>query len=301
MIANDFIPISKNSFYEYILKRFNIDISNIPVEDWNNLIYKDHCKNITNNIFCFKKFKKINIDNTDICSKCCEKKGVKRKPAYKKRKNYNNSFKDITNNNEDSGFYTETDNDLENKSKFNVLNYESIQDKDAKEHDKKYSKIQFKENEKKVLLNNNYINNSNYIQFGSLKFKIDQYENVKREIFNKKLKKRILTKIKILNYFKNLYLSIKNKTPIYTSPSVVPKYFDTIENVSSNYNSNNDKSNKKSQMDEDIINNDIYYVFVYIINLIFRTKNVNYIRKEIFNCLGGYGLNFYRSQFNYFY
>lgn len=187
MIENEFIPLSVSSFNEYLLKKFNINIDNIPDEDWDKLIYKNYCKNNINNKYCFKKIKKVE-SNINICSKCCEKmklKTYKRNKKKCKKKEKNNENKNID---EDSGFYTETDNDIENKSK---LNYEGIHKiKDTKEHEnsnyiyfgsigikseKNYNKIQLKD-EKNELINNNYINNSNYIKFGDLHFKLNKSE-----------------------------------------------------------------------------------------------------------------------------
>lgn len=282
MITNSFIPISITNFHNYLLHKYSIDIYEIPDNDWNNIIYDGYCKNIIDNKFCLKKYKISNLNNEySFCSKCCKKKNIKRKPIYKKRKK-------IKDNNEDSGFYTETDNEMEskvnethaielyNQHSKNVLNYslnENIQDEknnfDAKINIvNKFDKIYFKKDN----INNhdnqyNWTTNYNdkYIQFGSLIFNLNQHKDVENKLCNKKLIKRILIKTKILTYFKKLYL--KNK----------------------NY--------KKDELNMNI-DSDIYYIFLYIIDLIFRTKNVNLIRREIYNCLGVFGVYFYRSQLN---
>lgn len=77
MIENEFIPISISSFHKYLLENFKIDINEIPNDEWNKLVYKNYCKNITNNKYCFKKIKKIDLNNINICSKCCEKMKLK--------------------------------------------------------------------------------------------------------------------------------------------------------------------------------------------------------------------------------
>jgi hypothetical protein len=46
------------------------------------------------------------------------------------------------------------------------------------------------------------------------------------------------------------------------------------------------------------INSDIYYIFVYIINIIFETKNIDFIRGELYNYLGELGIDFYKKQIN---
>jgi hypothetical protein len=77
MISNSFIPISIPHFQEYLLEKFNVNINEIPYEDWNGLIHNNYCKNIINNNFCLKKYKKTisNVENNDLmCSKCCERK-----------------------------------------------------------------------------------------------------------------------------------------------------------------------------------------------------------------------------------
>lgn len=64
----------------------------------------------------------------------------------------------------------------------------------------------------------------------------------------------------------------------------------------------NNNINEKKVEKEDLINynndmnKDTYYIFLYIIDLIFKTRNINYIRKELYNCLGVFNIKFYRSQ-----
>jgi hypothetical protein len=309
MISNEFIPLSISSFHKYLLENFNLDINNIPNKEWNNLIYKNYCKNIINNRYCFKKIKKIDPNNIDICSKCCEKMKLKtyKKNKIKKCKKKEKINKDIDNN-EDSGFYTETDNENYTNSKLDVTQNMMINlnpnkynknctQTESQSHSFsletftsttfisencknkgyiKFGDLNFKLNDKHLYLTDflhmdhygynslpkNYINNiNNNIYFGNLKFKIDKKENKsENKICDSKLRKRILLKINILRYFKKLYLKNKDNE------------FNT--------------------------NSDLYYVFLYIIDLIFRTKNINYIRKELYNCLGILGINYYRSQIN---
>jgi hypothetical protein len=307
---NNFLPISVLYFRDYLIKTFNIDINNIPLEDWNNLIYKNYCKNIINNKFCLKKIKKI---GKDICSKCCEKKGLIK---YKKTK-IKKSKKDKEPNSDDEGFYTGTDNETTtNKRSLNIE--ESINKNDLLFNIDISKKDEFIKNRNLKLDNNlNSINNSKYMYFGDLKVNIDGYEidnlfsknniNIvnnynnyvnncngyimfgsleveiqkdknkdislevissnENKICNIEFKKRILTKTKIIKYFNKLYLEIKNKK-------------------------NNNFMNN--------INEDLYYVFLYSINLIFKNEDINLIRKEISNCLGELGISYFINQFNTF-
>lgn len=312
MIENEFIPISISSFHKYLLENFKIDINEIPNNEWNKLVYKNYCKNIKNNKYCFKKIKKIDPDNINICSKFCEKMKLKTyKNKIKKCKKRKKINKDIDNN-DDSGFYTETDNEICTNFKLDVKknkiinlnsNNYSYSENNTQNNNKpcsfsfeniisttftsekcknkgyiKFGDFNFELNDKHLYLTDflyinhyNNINNNkpnpyvfhNNICFGDLNFKIDKKEiKSENKICNLKFKKRILLKINILRYFKKLYL--KNK-----------------------YNEFNTDS-------------DIYYVFLYIIDLIFRTKNINYIRKELYNCLGNIGINYYRSRINNF-
>lgn len=280
---------------------FNIDINDIPLEDWNKLIYKNYCKNTIDNKLCLRKIKKLYLDNKDICSKCCEKKGLK-KYKRKSRKLQKKNTQKI--NNEDSGFYTETDNEIDkvtlikentnekpkpNTSIFNDIKKDQkciyFGDLEIKTDNYRILNLCYPEKKQENIINkhiNNHINRyDGYIMFGSLEVEIQKDKNkdislegissnenkiCNRELRNK-IRKRILTKIKIIKYFNRLYLKIKNK-----------KENNLIDNI----------------------NEDIYYVFLYSISLIFKFKDINFIRKEIHNCLGYLGISFYIKQFNNF-
>jgi hypothetical protein len=130
-------------------------------------------------------------------------------------------------------------------------------------------------NKEKIL--NNYVNNYNgHILFGSVDEEIpkDKNKDISLEVtsnenkicnteFKNNFRKRILTKTRIINYFNKLYIK-----------------------------------NKKNNKFMDNINEDLYYVFLYSINLIFKNKNINFIRKEIYNCLGKLGISYCINQFN---
>jgi hypothetical protein len=238
MIVNEFIPLSISSFHSYLLEKFNIDINNIPENDWTKLVCKSYCKNIINSKYCFKKIKKVNSNNINICSKCCEKLKLK---TYKRNKVQKCKKNNDIDNNEDSGFFTETDNELYTIPKIissenmttklnskidlscNINNISKKEDCKNKEYIK-FGDLDFKLNNKSLYLidilhknsitENNvrkHINNINdNICFGSLKFKIDEKNNKtlyhddinknisENKICNIKLKKRVLLKINIL-------------------------------------------------------------------------------------------------------
>jgi hypothetical protein len=176
MFKNSFIPVFIPNLHNYLLNKFNVDIYNIPIDDWHGLICDNYCKNIINNTYCIKKYKKdINDDNSLFCSKCCEKKGIKRKKVYKKK-----TKNTLNNEDSDSGVYTESD------DKNNKFNYKNINVKHFSLN--KFSNTINEPTEVKLLQNKN---------------------NCHDNLF--KIKKRTLMKIKILIYFKKLYLNNKNK------------------------------------------------------------------------------------------
>lgn len=87
MLNNSFIPISIPFFHDYLINKFSVNIYEIPNEDWINIICNKYCKNIVDGKFCLKKHKKHipNAENNRLCSKCCEKKGIKRKKFIKEK------------------------------------------------------------------------------------------------------------------------------------------------------------------------------------------------------------------------
>jgi hypothetical protein len=70
MIINEFIPFSMSALFNYLYKKFNINIKDIPIEDFKSLIYYKYCKNILNDEVCIRPCKKIKKDKvyyyTDI-------------------------------------------------------------------------------------------------------------------------------------------------------------------------------------------------------------------------------------------
>jgi hypothetical protein len=153
-----------------MLNKYNVDIYEISINDWGNMIYTNYCKNITENKFCFKKYKK-DISGIDFCSKCCERKKIKRKNVYKKK-----NKKETINN--DSAFYSDSDNT--NKE---IINNKYIKFGDMEfELDDKYSylinKLQNLKSENNIVNNNHYINN-NYIKLGELIINIDEKNRIK--------------------------------------------------------------------------------------------------------------------------
>lgn len=85
MMKNTFIPLDMASFLNYMLNKYNINIYNISIKEWEYMIHPNYCKNTIDNIFCFKKHKK-NTTDVDFCSKCCEKKELKEIIYIKKEK-----------------------------------------------------------------------------------------------------------------------------------------------------------------------------------------------------------------------
>lgn len=215
MITNTFIPINIPLFYKYMLSKYKINIYEISTDNWYNMIDTNYCRNIEDNKFCFKKYKK-NIVGTDFCSKCCERKKIKRKNVYKKKKT--NKKEDIVN---DSAFYSETDNntDLENDKK-----YIKFGDIDF-ELDKKYvyltNSLQNLKSEKYKSINNHHIDN-NCIKFGELDIKINN-KNINKEskttfIKNYNILKNINeknTNLEKLNYNIISNLEINDKNSLY--------------------------------------------------------------------------------------
>src|ERR1700730_5029396 len=139
MISNTFIPFSVPLLQDYLQEKYNINLNDVPIEELKGLVYNKYCKNIVNGKICMKMCKKPNMikENEDfICSKCCEKNGIKKEPVYKLRK-----IKKRTNNiNEDSDsgyddsiirkqsdtnindFSNAIDNVIENKTNNNIYN-----------------------------------------------------------------------------------------------------------------------------------------------------------------------------------
>jgi hypothetical protein len=269
MLTNSFIPIFIPNLHNYLLNKFNVNIYNIPIDDWHRLICDNYCKNIINNTYCIKKYKKdINDDNSLFCSKCCERKGIKRKRVYKKK------TKIILNNDDsDSGVYTESDDKKSN------TNYKPTEFKLFK--NKNYNKIdldnvylyinnkQIEENKKYVkdVLNSNKENKHKYIMFGTLKVNIN--ENAKINDYNDK------NNLKRKTFGRNLCYS-----PIFLNNK---KYDNGLKYLKEN--------------DFTDINSDLYYVFTYIIYLIFKTSNIKIIQDELHNYLGDLGVQYYISQY----
>lgn len=349
MIENKFIPLYIPYLHEYLLNNFNVNIYNISINDWNKLICNDYCKNITNNMYCFKKYKKINGDNVEFCSKCCKKKGIQREKVYKTRKHRK---KEINN---DSAFESDSYND---KIRNNITSSKTI--------DKKiYIQKNFQLNNEELLINNNLKSNKiiEDIKFKNIKKRIiikikclinlkKLYEKSKNTIntIKENNKNNFQTKVINENQYVNLIKNNEEKFKINLKRNneynnyimfgdlefkIEKKYFNInnncnnlkignfnkvmtnnfIQNESSNFNMNkykdenrkgnyllNNNINEKKVEKEDLINynndmnKDTYYIFLYIIDLIFKTRNINYIRKELYNCLGVFNIKFYRSQ-----
>ena len=46
------------------------------------------------------------------------------------------------------------------------------------------------------------------------------------------------------------------------------------------------------------INSDLYYIFIYLVDLIFKISDINFIRNELYSYLGDIGVEYYISQLN---
>lgn len=277
MILNSFIPISIQNFQEYLLNKFNIDIYEIPTEDWKDIIYHNYCKNIIDNNFCLKKCRNIKTNTEYFCSKCCEKKKIKRDPVYKKKKKIEN----VNNVNiYDSGFYTETEHNIDRSIKNVEKNY--------------FPKLQ-NATDTQTSCNNNILKKNkkvetNYIKFGDLDFEVDKkYIHLVNNIHqNIKSNKTIINH----NYINDDYITFGELNFKIDKIDKLNK----IESVTSKLNiiNNIDKNNKI----EKNLNSDLYYLFIYFIDLIFQNHDVSFIKKELYRCLGSFGIQFYRTQFN---
>lgn len=296
MLSNTFIPFSILSLNNYLQKQFNININNIPIEHFKELVDYKYCKNIIDGKMCIRPCKKINTikENEDfICSKCCKKNGIKRKRVYKLKKV--KQKKSNMDENSDSGFYTEIDNNIKNTSKSSnnkkqkieepifrpnyIINNKpkefklSIKNKNETDNCISFGELDFKLNEKyrnitNTIYKNHEKNNSKIINnkynkqiiFGSLKFDIDKKDKIDIIEINKELKK---------NYKNNL----KNNN-----------------NCIHNYLKGEDFNMN--------INSDLYYIFIYLVDLIFKISDINFIRNEIYSYLGDIGVEYYISQLN---
>lgn len=338
MDANLFIPFYIPALINYLKIKFNIDINNIPIHDLKSLVYYKYCKNITDGKLCVRPCKKANEIKEDeefICSKCCEKNKIKRKKVYrKKKKPKNNEQLDNMNNGNESGYYSETDNNLYLKSneiygpinnysvKLQNLKYEKELSFNNELSEKKENKINFGDLEieldNKYLINNlrklkhenNVINhniNNKYITFGSLNINIEADNIINNEKIvkknkyinnkvlnnneNNKIIKRIFTKIRILIYFKNLYLNNKSKKSNIVVDGVIHGHGIKKDIFISNNNYNFLK------LHEININSDLYYIFTYLIYLVFKNSDIEVIKYELYNCLGNIGVQHYISQY----
>lgn len=315
MIENTFIPVFIPHLHKYLLDNFNIDINKIPIEDWHGLISNNYCKNITNNTYCLKKYKKnINDDNIDFCSKCSEKKGIKRKKVYKSKKDRKKEI------NSDSGFYSESDNEkiiydnniIADKTiknvkfknikkrimiKIKILNYFKnllkVKKINVIKEEEDYifcTNTGFYNRKKKNNnLNVNLVGSKDYhkyIMFGDLEFKFeDRYFKINNNYKNLNVKHE--------KFMNNNFIQFGSLTF-----NLNPK-----ENKKENYLLNNNiyKEGKEKLINyNNYMNEDTYYIFLYIIDLIFKTKNIDYIREELYNCLGPFNIDFYKSQLNIF-
>lgn len=284
MISNSFIHISIPNFQEYLLNKFNIDIYEIPTEDWKDIIYNNYCKNIINSKFCLKKCRSIKANTGYLCSKCCEKKKLKRDPVYKKKKKIENVNND---NIYDSGFYTEAEDNIDRSIK-------KIENEYLPQLQNTTKKI-YSNSDIQASCNNNISKENknveiNYIKFGDLDFELDK---------------------KYIYLVNNIHQNIKSNKTIINHNYINDKYItfgelnfkigkidksNKIESVTSKLNIiNNIDKHKKIEKN---LNSDLYYLFIYFIDLIFQNHNVEYIQKKIYRCLGGLGIQFYRSQFN---
>lgn len=332
MLKNSFIPVSIPNLHSYLLNKFNVDIYNIPVDDWHRLICNSYCKNIINNTYCITKYKKDINNDSSFCSKCCERKGIKRKKVYKKK------TKIILNNEDsDSGICTESD-DKDNRfksKKCNIINkpteFKLLKNKNifhdlSKIKKKILTKIKILIYFKKLYLNNKNNKQNNYIRFGSLKIPINN-NNISSLFLNKNYNKINLNNI--YSYINNkqiekekkhvndvLKLEGKNKHKYVMFGTLK---VDVNENAKINDCNDKKKSKKENLETEMVLNNkkknhdnglkylkendftdispDLYCVFTYIIYLIFKTSNIKIIKDELYSCLGVLGVEYYISQF----
>lgn len=177
-----------------------------------------------------------------------QKNKIKRKKVYKKWKNKEKT--DYTDNVNESGYYSEIDNNLIQLQNLNSEKDLSSELSNKEEEKKiKFGDLKFELDDKyKHLINGlrnlkyknnavNHITNNEYITFGSLNIKINNIDGIdesnggntytfantsynsfefndkRKKVYDNflKNKKRFFTKIKILIYFKNLYFNIKNR------------------------------------------------------------------------------------------
>lgn len=274
MIENTFIPLNITSFHNYMLNKYNINIHDISIKEWEDMIHPNYCKNIIGNIFCFKKHKKNMLEN-NFCSKCCERKGIKRNNIYKKKKKQINI--DNVNNLDDSGFYSELE--LNNDINDNILKTQHTNNKKVPMQNLDYEKN----------IDNNLINNRKFIKFGDLKFNLDtKYEYLMDKVQNLKSENKNKSHnindnfITFGSLFFNNIKKINNST----------LFFSSIEQ-------NNKCSQRINIFEEEekinLFNNDLYYIFIYLINLIFYNSDINFIKKELYFCLGPFGIDYYLS------
>lgn len=137
--------------------------------------------------------------------------------------------------------------------------------------------------DKNIILKNernsiqNYRMNSDkceHIMFGSLKIDITKKDKNNKYINSKVTKKKDNLEIK-LKHDNNVNKDIEEFLP-------------------------NNKLEIKKENDLTDLNFDLYYVFIYLIYLIyliFKNYNIKFIKDEIYNCLGEFGVQYYLSQY----
>lgn len=316
MIINEFVPFSMSALTDYLYKNFNVNIKDIPTEDFKSLIYYKYCKNIINDEICVRSCKKIDTLNRNedfICSKCCEKKKIKKDKVYKKKKKKEKMKTDEMNIHDDSGYYTDIDNLGDNKIQYQNLKSEKellFNSCDTNKNNEKRNFIKFGNldvelnNEYEHLINNlpknkyenkilnHYINNK-YITFGSFNIKIKNKIYFYNSLFDninigKKENNKNLNSINFI-FDKNDNKDCIKNTFTFSKDSdsgIIKK--DYLFN--NNYNCNIFKENK-------YLYSDLYYIFTYLIYIIFNFSDIKIIKNELYNCLGDIGIDYYISQY----
>lgn len=141
-------------------------------------------------------------------------------------------------------------------------------------------------------------NNGNFIKFGDLKIKLDnKYEHLMDRLPILKSENKIKNYCINDNYITFGTLSFSYSSQYLQNKTIRPVNIN--ESKKDNYFENNkcfQKIDTLEKKKEDLFNHDLYYVFVYIINLIFYNSDVKLIRKELYHCLGDLGIDFYLSQ-----
>lgn len=266
------------------------------------------------------------MENKGLCSKCCEKKGIKRSKVYKQRKKKTKHILDNTEDS-DSGVYTEND-DNRNGENFSLnKNYKNNDYNNNLSEFKKriFMKIKFLIFFKKLYLNNKNKSN-NYISFGSLDVEINNNNNYSSLFSNK-----VYNKINLNNVYDYILFNRNLNRLTKEKENDIPKNNNMYKHIMfgslkidinrnskiDNFNNKNNKLEKKEdslltssdsyddkriKLDHRVndfknINSDLYYIFIYLVYIIFKSYDIKIVKDELHNCLGELGIQYYISQY----